>query len=301
MNQNITIRLLQYFDVLASELSFRRAAERLYITQPALSAAINQLEQHIGDRLFDRDTRSVSLTRLGQEWLPHVRSALREVNAALEVVETLVDHGRVRIGYLIGTGADLLFQLLDGIEQDLPNVTVETREFDFADPSAGLAEGLSDVALLRPPVDLADVEMALVATESWVACLPRTHRLAGRSSIPIEDLLDEPIVAAPASAGSWRDYWLAGDLRRDRPATVVAEASTYESEVTQVARGVGISFTVSSMGRLYDRPGVRFVPITGRPPTHTVLAWRPSRLSRSGRSLVQRMLASVRDPSGRAH
>ena len=293
MNHNITLRLLHYFEVLGGELNFRRAAERLYISQPALSAAIRQLEQQIGDRLFDRDTRSVALTAVGRAWLPHVRSALREVEAALDVVNSLVDHGHVRVGYLIGTGADLLFQLLDGIEQELPDVTVELTEFDFSDPTAGLADGAVDIALLRPPVDVPDAQIAVVAEEQWVACLPRTHRFAGRRTVAIDELLDEPIIAAPLAAGRWRDHWLATDLRHGKPATITAEAATYEAEVTMVARGLGLSFTVSSMVRLYDRPGVQFVPITGRPVTHTALAWRPARLSNSGLQVAQYMLKAA--------
>lgn len=237
--------------------------------------------------------RSVALTAVGREWLPHVRAALRQVDAALDVAKTLVDQGQVRIGYLIGTGADVLFRLLEGIDQELPHIKVETTEYNFADPTAGLAAGTSDIALLRPPVDVPDAEMAVVAEEQWMACLPRTHRLAGRHSINIVELLDEPIVAAPASAGRWREYWLAADLRHGKPATVTAEAATYESEVTLVARGVGLSFTVSSMVRLYDRPGVRFVPIEGRPATFTTVAWRPNRLSNSGRQVVQHMLKAI--------
>ncbi|GAA3604511.1 LysR family transcriptional regulator [Microlunatus ginsengisoli] len=293
MNQNITLRLLRYFEVLGSELNFRRAAERLFISQPALSAAIRQLEQHVGDRLFVRDTHSVALTEVGRQWLPHVRAALREVDAALEVAASLVNRGHVRVGYLIGTGADLLFELLDGVDQQLPNITAESVEYNFDDPTAGLGSGAVDIALLRPPVEVPDAEMAVVSEERWMACLPRAHRFAGRESIAIEELLDEPIVAAPESAGIWRDYWLAADLRDGKPADVAAEAATYESEVTLVARGVGLSFTVSSMVRLYSRPGVQFVPITGRPVTYTALAWRPSRLSGAGRQLLEHMLMGI--------
>lgn len=296
MNQSITLRLLRYFEVLGSELNFRRAAERLYISQPALSAAIRQLEQQIGDRLFDRDTHSVALTEVGRQWLPHVQAALREVDAALEVAASLVNSGHVRVGYLIGTGADLLFELLDGVDQHLPNVTAESVEYNFGDPTAGLASGAVDIALLRPPVEIPDAEMVVVSEEHWTACLPRGHRFAGRESIAIEELLDEPIVAAPESAGVWRDYWLAADLRDGKPADVAAVAATYESEVTLVARGVGLSFTVSSMVRLYNRPGVQFVPITGRPVTYTALAWRPDRLSIAGRQLLRYMLEGVSRP-----
>ncbi|TSE18139.1 LysR family transcriptional regulator [Arthrobacter sp. KBS0703] len=289
----MSLRLLRYFEVLGSELNYRRAAEKLFITQPALSGAIQQLERAIGDRLFDRDTRSVALTKLGRDWLPYVRKALAEVDLAREAVAMLVDHAHVRIGYLIGTGADLLFQLLDGADRAFPDITIETVEYDFSDPSAGLASGATDIALLRPPVDVPGLEMAVVAEESWVACLPRSHRLANRSELRIEELLDEPIIVAPQSAGRWRDYWLAADARQGKPPIVAAEAATYEAETTMVARGVGLSFTTSSMVRLYDRPGIKFVPIIDRPTSFTAVAWRPERLSTAMRPLVQHMLGRL--------
>lgn len=290
---DVSLRLLRYFEVLGSELNYRRAAEKLFITQPALSGAIQQLERAIGDRLFDRDTRSVALTKLGREWLPYVRKALAEVDLAREAVAMLVDHAHVRIGYLIGTGADLLFQLLDGADRAFPDITIETVEYDFSDPSAGLASGATDIALLRPPVDVPGLEMAVVAEESWVACLPRSHRLANRSELRIEELLDEPIIVAPQSAGRWRDYWLAADARQGKPPIIAAEAATYEAETTMVARGVGLSFTTSSMVRLYDRPGIQFVPIIDRPISYTAVAWRPERLSTAMRPLVQHMLSRL--------
>ncbi|RFA07101.1 LysR family transcriptional regulator [Subtercola boreus] len=292
MSQNVTVQLLRYFDVLARELNYRRAAEKLFISQPALSAAIRQLESLIGARLFDRDTRSVALSAFGEEWLRSVRAAIHEVDASLSAAADLLDRGHVRIGYLIGTGADLLFQLIEGLEE-VPGVTIETIEHNFSDPTAGLAAGTSDVALIRPPVDLPELKMSIVAEESWVACLPRTHRLADRSELRIAELLDEPIVVAPKSAGGWRDYWMATDARHGRPAVIAAEAATYEAETMLVSTGVGISFTTSSMVRLYMRPGIRFVPIVDRPVSYTALAWDPERLSTSARKLVQHMLDRV--------
>ncbi|MHC5797121.1 LysR family transcriptional regulator [Lacisediminihabitans sp. FW035] len=296
MQQDVTLRLLRYFEALSDELNYRRAAERLYISQPALSAAIRQLEQFVGDRLFDRDTRSVSLTSFGKAWLPSVRSALREIEAALDSAASLADHAPVRIGYLIGTGADLLFRLLEHVDQELPGITIETTEYDFSDPTAGLDGGASDIALIRPPVDTQGLEMAVVAEEFWVACLPRDHPLAERATLRIDELLDEPIVVAPESAGHWRDYWMAADARAGKPAVIAAEAATYEAETTLVSRGVGLSFTTSSMIRLYDRPGIAFVPIVDRPVSYTTLAWNPSRLTVSSRKLVQFMLSRIPRP-----
>ncbi|MFH8252037.1 LysR family transcriptional regulator [Microbacterium sp. B2969] len=296
---DLNLRALRYFEALGTELNYRRAAEKLFITQPALSAAIQNLERVIGDRLFDRNTRSVTLTATGREWLPHVRKALAEVDSALEAVAMLVDYAHVRLGYLIGTGADLLFQLLDGVESAFPDITIETLEFDFSDPTAGLASGATDIALLRPPVDVPDMEMVIVAEESWVACLPRAHRLADRTELRIEELLDEPIVVAPKSAGKWREYWYAADARGGVPPQIAAEAATYESEATLVARGVGLSFTTSSMVRLYDRPGIQFVPITNRPISYTAVAWRPDRLTTPARRLVEHMITGAPRPQSR--
>lgn len=296
MNRDVSLSLLRYFEALGTDLNYRRAAQRLFISQPALSAAIRQLERRVGDRLFDRDTHSVALTAVGREWLPYVRSALREVDTAIDAVATLANNAQVRIGYLTGTGGDLLFELLEGLDRDLAGLSIETTEYDFADPTAGLASGKTDLALLRPPVDVDDLEMVMVAEESWIACLPRTHRLAARSELTVEELLDEPIVVAPESAGRWRDYWMAADVRNGKPANIVAEAATYETETTLIARGVGISFTTSSLSRLYERPGIRFVPIVDRPVSYTALAWRSGRLSTSARQLVQHMLGRI--PTG---
>lgn len=269
------MRQLRYFAVLGRELNFRKAAEALYVSQPALSLAIKQLETDTGVQLFIRDTRSVSLTDAGRMWLP-------KVEAALAVVDRLSDDigewargraGVLRIGYLVGIGTQLLADILRRIEQRYPRMVFEAIEFDFSDPTAGLGSGRVDVALIRPPVEAPGFELLLLDEEHWVACLPREHRFAERASLSIGELLDEPIIAAPQSAGAWRDYWIAADARGGRPATIAGEAATYESEFTAVSRGLGISFTASGASRDYQRPGIVFVPIDGMPPAHVALAW----------------------------
>jgi DNA-binding transcriptional LysR family regulator len=275
--------------VLGEELNYRRAAEKLFITQPALSTAIKQLEHQFGVILFRRNTREVALTDLGAAWLPQVQQAIAGVEAVVDNLVMLsgTRRGVLRVGYLIGTGADVLFRVVRHFEAAYPDVTVEPIEFDFSDPTAGLADGTTEVAIIRPPVDLPDHRMLILDSESWVACLPRDHRLAQRSEIEIADLLDDPIVCAPLTAGTWRDYWLAMDARGNRPPTIAAVAATYEAETTAIARGLGISFTTSSVARFYDRPGIVYVPIVDRPPSHTALAWNPADLTPQADALVR--------------
>lgn len=289
MSVDVTLRQLRYFVVLSDELNYRRAAERLYITQPALSTAIKQLEHQVGASLFVRNTREVVLSDAGRAWLPAVHEALNSVDAAVDRLEALAARasGRLRVGYLVGTGADLLFRLIREFESTYPDASVEATEFDFADPTAGLADAKSDVALIRPPVELPGHAMAIIDEERWVTCLPVDHPLAERDEVRIDELLLDPIICAPESAGLWRDYWMALESRGGRPPTVGGVAATYESEATMVSRGMGISFTTESMARLYQRPGITYVPIAGRPPSYTALAWDPQRLSPTADAWVE--------------
>ena len=113
-----------------------------------------------------------------------MQEALRGVDAAVdELVATSRRDRRIRLGYLIGTGADVLFRLVRHFEAAYPEISVEPREFDFSDPTAGLADGTTEVAIIRPPVDLPEHRMLILDAEDWVACLPRDHRLAHRPEL----------------------------------------------------------------------------------------------------------------------
>jgi DNA-binding transcriptional LysR family regulator len=284
---DVTLRQLRYFAALGEELNYRRAAERLFITQPALSTAIKQLEHQLGVMLFTRSTREVTLTDLGQAWLPKVKDALRGLDSAVDEVIALSGGrgNRIRLGYFLGTGADLLYRIVRHFEAAYPDITVEPTEFDFSDPTAGLADGTTEVALTRSPLDLPDHRMYILDRDDWVACLPRDHRLSDRAEVDIAELFDDPIVCAPDSAGGWRDYWIAAEAR-SRPATIAAVAATYEAETTYIARGLGISFTTESVSRLYERPGIVYVPIRNRT-SYIGLVWNPADLSPQACTLVR--------------
>src|ERR1700712_5766942 len=126
MRADITLRQLRYFAALGAERNYRRAARRLFITQPALSTAIKQLERQFGVVLFLRTTREVSLTDLGTAWLPRVREAVEGGDVAVDALGALARSvsGRLRIGYLIGTGADLLFRIVRTFQAAYPEIVI---------------------------------------------------------------------------------------------------------------------------------------------------------------------------------
>jgi DNA-binding transcriptional LysR family regulator len=180
----------------------------------------------------------------------------------------------LKLGYTIGAGLEIVPKLLRTYRERQPSAAIETEEFDFTDPSAGLRDNLVNAAVVRPPLGLAGLVSVELATERLVACLPDNHPLAARDSLGVADVLPEPIIAAPASPGPWRDYWLLTDYRSG-PAPVVAEAPTLDAETHLVSTGAGLSITSEAVGQWYKRPGVTFVPILDLPPCTVALAWWP--------------------------
>ncbi|MEI7780227.1 MAG: LysR family transcriptional regulator, partial [Actinomycetes bacterium] len=166
----VTQRQLRAFVVLAEELHFGRAAARLHVSQPALSVAIQQLEKALRVALLTRSTRSVILTPAGEEFLTNLAPALVAVDSALDLARSWAEgtRGRLRLGYLIGAGLERLPKLLREFSDAYPDIRVETFEYDFSDPSAGLASGEVDIALLRPPLEVKNLRFLEISQEGWV-------------------------------------------------------------------------------------------------------------------------------------
>jgi DNA-binding transcriptional LysR family regulator len=275
---NVTLRQLEAFLAVAEELHFGRAAERLSVSAPWMSHTVRDLERALRVELLTRTTRSVQLTPAGQVFAGLASQVLTELSSAIKTAQSMGatsrQTGALRLGYTIGAGLEIVVSLLRTYREREPEAGIETEEFDFSDPSAGLRDNRVNAAVVRPPLGLAGLVSVELATERMVASLPDNHPLAARESLSVADVLPEPIVAAPVSPGPWRDYWLLTEYRSG-PAPVVAEASTLDAEMHLVSRGVGLSVTSEAVGLWYQRPGVTFVPIVDLPPCSVSLAWWP--------------------------
>lgn len=276
MVTNIGLRHLRSFVALAEELHFARAAARLYISQPALSQTIKQLESATGLRLVRRTTRKVELTADGESLLEDAIEVLAQFDHFIERASASAAgvRGTLRVGYSIGAGVDLVPRVLRAHAERCPDVLVRTTEFDFGHPAAGLDDDQSDVAIVRPPIGVDGVELVTLETEGRMACLPEFHPLADRDEVSIHELLDEPIIAAPGD-NPWRDYWLCTDLRGGKEPKIVGEAATFESEFQAVASGLGMSITAEAAARFYARPGLRFPRIHDIAPCEVAVALPP--------------------------
>ena len=272
---NIQLRHIRSFIAVAAERSYARAAERLAVSQPALSQTIMQLEQTLGFAVFDRTTRSVNLTKNGElllEKSAKLNRALDGFFADIKILQQSVTN-KVRLGCLIGTAVELMPDIVREFEQRRPNATLELVEFDFNHPDAGLATHAVDCAIFRPPTDTKDIQIVELARERCVVCLPDGHMLARQDTVSVTQFIDETFVAAPGS-GSWRDYWLANQYRNGQPPKVSFEAPTVDSELQAVATRKGISITSESTAKFYARPGVVFRPISDMDPCVIAIGFR---------------------------
>lgn len=299
---NADLRQLRAFAAVATELNFGRAAERLHLSQPALSQTIKQLEATLELRLFDRDTRHVGLTAAGG-------LILRDVIELLDRYEALISRSRdiakgrrgtLKVGYLIGAGVDLVPSIIRAFGEQFPDVTLLLKEYDFSSPEAGI-RGDVDVSILRPPIESTDVELATLLEEPCVACVPESHSLGRASNVSVYDLLNEPIIGAPGQ-GVWRDYWLACSYRGGKAPNVVYEAFTFEAELQAVACGRGISITASAASRFYSRPGLAFPRIKDMPACHVSVALplRPTPLARDFANVAIALAQRLRAMPGRS-
>jgi len=284
---NVGLRHLRSFVVLAEELHFARAAATLHISQPALSQTIRQLELATGLQLLRRTTRAVELTDAGRGFRDDAVAVVAQFDAMMERALDVAAgrRGKLHVGYTIGAGVDIVPSVLRAYAAAFPDVEVDLREFDFSQPAAGLDDRRTDVAIVRPPIDVDDAVFFTLVREPCVACVYEGHALAERDQVSITELLSEPIVAAPGS-GTWRDYWLGCEYRHGEPPYVVAEAATFEAELQTVAAGRGISITTGTAARFYARPGLRFPVITDIPPCEVAVAL-PAGASSAARNFAE--------------
>jgi DNA-binding transcriptional LysR family regulator len=278
MTTDVHVRDLRYFVAVAGELHFTRAAERLYVSQPALSKQIRALERQLGAELFRRDRQGVTLTPAGAALLPYAErvlavwtegvSALAEVGAAER--STLV----VGMSTSPGRGG-LLPAIRSRFTAAHPKATVRLRQASWDDPTAGLADGTTDVAFVWLPLpDAERYDWTVVAEEPRLLALADTHPLAGRPHIDFADLLDEPFLALPPSAGRLRDHWLALDERGGRPPRIGAEIASTEETYEALAAGLGVCLVATGNARLITLGGVITRPVHGISPSRYALAWR---------------------------
>lgn len=291
---DIDTRLLRYFIAVAEELHFTRAAERLLVSQPALSKQVRMLENSLQVPLMERTKREVQLTAAGQALLPRARELVSQWESTQRAVRSAAAFAtRVfRIGFeasgagIIGTKSRTLFSLRH------PEIKIEPKRFDWSGEVTALREGLVDVAFIWLPGDVQGIHTELVATELRMAGMCVSHRLASHRSVSILDLNDEPIMWTRRAPREWVDWWAVNPRPDGSEPIWGPENDNVEEMLEQVASGDAICIGPASMASYYARMDIVWIPIHDIEPLRIAIGWvEPNDIE----SLIQDFVALVKD------
>ena len=291
-------RHLRYFLVLAEELHFGRAARRLGLSQPPLSLNIQQLEVSVGARLFTRSSKAVALTAAGLAFVPAARALLEQSTQAANLAR---DVGRGMAGSLtIGFAGTLLYSGLPAIlarfQAAHPLLRVVLKEMSSSEQLIELTHDRLDVGFAhtsRVPPELSQI---LVASQAFVACLPRGHVLAQQRTLPLKQLDGEPFAVISRTVSSdYHDRILATCARAGFVPEIRFELQHWLSVVALVSRGMGVALVPQALS-LSAMPGALFIPLDdalARDPYETHCLWKTSRQMREDRTALTGFLQAV--------
>lgn len=294
-------RHLRCFTVLAEELHFSRAAQRLAMTQPPLSMAIQQLEADVGARLFERNSRGVALTAAGRAFLPRAQALLGQ--AALAAREAR-DVGQGLAGQLqIGFAGTVLYRGLPQVLRDFaaahPRLRLALRELSSSEQLVELVHDRLDLGFVHTTRVPAGFSQILVSSQPFMACLPVGHALAGHQRLPLAALKDASFAIVMRDVSpDYHDRILAACADAGFEPALGLELRHWLSVVSVIAQGLGVGLVPAALQQA-GLPGVVFVPLE-RPlaPYDTHCLWRTGR-DGAAQGALGALVAAVREVAAR--
>ncbi|MFG2395580.1 LysR family transcriptional regulator [Streptomyces lydicus] len=272
------LRLLSSFLAVVEEGHFKRAAARLFLSPPAVTQHIRQLESQFGTQLLHRNP--VSPTRAGARLAGHARTLLAAANAAMDDLADVVREPRpdtprpLRVGIMGHGSAELTPAAVNAFRRARPEVPVELRILDFTEHVTALTEDRVDVAFVRPAPDDPRIAVDVLTTEQRVVAVPAASALADArdEGVRMADIVDLPFVRVPGHTPSpFTDYLYFQHVARRRGPDV---ALTPQDVLTGVVAGRAAGSGLKSFARYYAWPGAAFVPVLDAPWESSYLAVR---------------------------
>lgn len=286
----MNLRQLRCFVILAEELHFGRAAQRLFVTQPALSASIRQLEEQLGIGLFERNSRQVGLTGPGQAFLARATSLVAHAQRTLELGKALSDGlaGQMEVGF-VGT---MLLRGFAAIVQrfwaSYPRINLQLHEMSSSKQIEQLREGHLDAAFINHCTAPTEFAAMPVYSERFVACVPADSPLAKRKSLPVRALAGQPFIMFQRGASSpYYDYILGLCTQAGFEPSVRMEAMQLTSVAAFVAGGAGVAILPECIAHM-AMSGARFVPLAGVPAVPSAfLVWNKDSAPLGFKALIE--------------
>jgi DNA-binding transcriptional LysR family regulator len=259
------LRQLKYFVAVAEELHFRRAAERLYVAQPAVSEQIRKLEAELGVRLFDRTNRRVSITEAGAALLDEGRRVLAQADAAQLAARNARERAgaRLRIGYLPDSLPSSVPRALQNLAGAAARVDVSMETGPAVRLIQEVRDGQLDAVVAGLPAATSGLLVTSLGHQSMVAAIAATDTRAVAPALSLARLDPARLVVMPRAVNpAFHDAVLA--LCRDAgvaPALFEVPEPRVESVLLAVAAGAGPAILPAAVTDRYAVPGVRYVPL----------------------------------------
>jgi LysR family hydrogen peroxide-inducible transcriptional activator len=271
----VTLTELKYLVAVADEQHFGRAAERSFVSQPSLSAAIKNIEDELGVRVFERSKRGVTLTEVGAEVVAQARRTLDEAARIKAVAKKGKGRYRLRLGVIHTIAPYLLPRLVVALRKLAPEMALDIEENMTASLDRLLKTGELDAAILALPYEAPGIEVEPVYDEEFQVAVPQGHPLARRRAIPVAELDTDELLLLPVGH-CLRDQVLGACAEFSRAPPPGRLGNSLETLRSMVASGLGITvLPTTALTERYATPLVKALPFTEpRPKRRVAVAWR---------------------------
>lgn len=274
----MTLSELKFIVAVAQERNFRRAAEKCFVSQPALSLAVKKLEDELGVVVFERSRTEVSLTDIGSQIVNQANKVLFEAAQIKEIAKLGSNQlmGTLKIGMIHSVGPYLLPEIIPILRESAPEMPLEVEENLTANLETQLRNGVIDVAVIALPFDIAGLQTQALYDEDFSVVVPTSHHWAGRKNIHPEELSDEKVLLLNSGHCFSNQLTLAcPELARKGE---VLQGNSLETIRNMVASNLGITVLPSSaIAERYLNPLITVIPFVAPAPSRRIaLAWRKS-------------------------
>lgn len=228
--------------------SFTRAAERLYVSQPAVTNAIRGLEEELGIQLFDRSQKLATLTAEGRIFASHVEKIMHGITTTVEEIHALknLTNGVLTLGLTPLGGMRSIVRQIRAYHLAFPDIQITLREEDTGCLLQSLLEDKIDLAIFASPVSNPALSSLELATEELVVCCSRRHPLHRRNTLALTDLADEQLILLPKNCLYRQNIIDAFEQAADLP-RILFEAQSVQTIKSLVATDCGISILPESL------------------------------------------------------
>jgi LysR family hydrogen peroxide-inducible transcriptional activator len=274
----MTLSELRFVVAVAKERNFRRAAEKCYVSQPALSLAIKKLEGDLGVQIFERSRTDISPTLIGEKIIEQAIKALEEVNQIREIAKQGNNQlsGSFRLGLIYSVGPYLLPEIIPILRLSAPDMPLDIEENLTTQLESQLKNGVIDAAVVALPFDVSGINTLALYDEKYVVMVPIDHHWSKRDSISAAELTDENVLLLNSGhCYSHQVLEACPDLSRKGQ---VLQGNSLETIRNMVASNLGITvLPCSAATERHINPLVKVIPFESPVPVRRIaLAWRKS-------------------------